>query len=57
MYYVYTGNRFNQILIFDTFEDAFEWCRSATRWTDEEIKKAIKEPKKQEQGNYSYIMQ
>ncbi len=55
MYYVYTGNRFNQILRFDTYENAFTWCKAATRWTDDQIKKAIKEPKKQ--GNYSYIMQ
>ena len=55
MYYIYTGNRFNQILIFENYEDAFTWCKSATRWTDDEIRKAIKQPKKQ--GNYSYIMQ
>ena len=42
MYYILTGNRHNQILLFDSFEDAFSWCKSATRWTDAEIKANIK---------------
>ena len=45
MYYIYTENRFNQILIFNSYEDAFNWCKSATHWTDKEIKANIKEPK------------
>ena len=45
VYYILTGNRHNQILLFDSFEDAFNWCKSATRWTDEEIKANIKEPR------------
>lgn len=44
MYYIYTKNRFNQVLIFESYEDAINWCRLATRWTDEEIKENIKEP-------------
>ena len=43
-YYIFTGNRFNQLLIFDTYEAAYNWCASATYWSDEEIKKAIKTP-------------
>ena len=42
MYYILTENRHNQILLFDSFEDAFNWCKSATRWTDAEIKENIK---------------
>ena len=41
-YYILTENRHNQILLFDSFEDAFNWCKSATRWTDAEIKANIK---------------
>jgi hypothetical protein len=45
MYYIYTENRFNQVLIFNTYEEAFNWCKSATRWTDDEIKANIKKPR------------
>jgi hypothetical protein len=45
MYYIYAENAFNQVLIFNNYEDAFNWCKSATRWTDEEIKAKIKEPR------------
>lgn len=41
-YAIYTGNRFNQVLLFDSFEAAAVWCRSATRWTETEIKENIK---------------
>ena len=54
-YYIYTENRFNQILIFDSYEDAFSWCKSATRWTDEEIRKNIKRPIKTGKNKYSSI--
>ena len=42
MYYIYTKNRFNQVLIFESYEDAINRCRLATRWTDAEIKENIK---------------
>ena len=42
IYAIYTGNRFNQVLLFDSFEAAAAWCRSATRWTETEIKEKIK---------------
>ena len=45
VYVVYTGNRFNEVLLFATYDDAFDWCKKATRWTDEEIEKAIKKPR------------
>lgn len=41
-YYILTENRHNQILLFDSFDDAFNWCKSATRWTDAEINANIK---------------
>ena len=45
-YYILTENRHNQILLFDSFDDAFNWCKSATRWTDAEIKANIKTAQK-----------
>lgn len=41
IYAIYTENRFNQVLLFETFEKAAAWCKAATTWTDEEIKKRI----------------
>ena len=52
-YYILTENRYNQILLFDSFEDAFNWCKSATRWTDAEIKANIKTASKM--GSYYSI--
>ena len=46
-YYIFTGNRFNQVLIFDTYEQAYNWCKSATHWSDAEIKNEIKTPRQQ----------
>lgn len=40
--FVYTENRHNQILIFKNYNDAHKWCKAATRWTEEEIKKNIR---------------
>ena len=58
MYYIYAENAFNQVLIFNTYEDAFNWCKSATRWTDEEIKAKIKEPRQAYNGaTFSIISQ
>lgn len=45
MFIVYTGNRFNQILIFDTYDKAAEWLRASTRYSELEIAKAIKTPR------------
>lgn len=41
IYAIYTRNRFNQILLFDSWEKAAAWCRSATRWTEQEIERNI----------------
>ncbi len=41
---VFTGNRFNQVLLFDTWNEAAEWLRHSTRYTEEDIAKAIKTP-------------
>lgn len=45
MFFVFTGNRFNQIRIFPTWSDAAEWLRSATRMNETEIAAAIKTPR------------
>lgn len=45
MFIVYTGNRFNQILIFDSFNKAAEWLRKSTNYSELEIAKAIKTPR------------
>lgn len=37
MYYLETGNRFNQILVFKNKRKAIKWCKLATRWNDEQI--------------------
>lgn len=54
-YYIYTNNRFDQILIFNNYNDAFNWCKSATRWSDEEIKENIKTESKIDFSKYSSI--
>lgn len=40
--YILTGNRHGQVLIFENYDSAANWCRSATRWTEEEIADNIK---------------
>lgn len=44
MFIVYTGNRFNQILIFESYKGAADWLRKATRLTEAQIAQAIKTP-------------
>lgn len=41
-YAVETENQYDQILMFDTHKEAVSWCKSATRWSDDEIAKHIK---------------
>jgi len=43
LYYVTTGNRHGQVLIFTSWEDAYSWLKSATSLPENEIKAAIKE--------------
>lgn len=58
MFYVYTQNRFNQILIFNTYEDARQWLKTCTRFTDAEIARAIKTPRRAYNGaNYYQIFE
>ncbi len=42
---VYTGNRFNEVLLFDSYEKAKKWLKQSTRLSDLEIAKAIKTPR------------
>ena len=42
LFIIYTENRFNQVLIFETWEAAAKWARAATRWTETEIKNQIR---------------
>ena len=42
---VFTGNRFNEVLLFDTYEKAEKWLKKSTRLSDLEIAKAIKTPR------------
>ena len=45
MYCIFTNNDFGQILIFDSYEKAVNWCKRATRWNDKEISENIKSAK------------
>lgn len=53
LFYIVTGNRFGQILIFTSRETAEEWAKKATRWTPEKIAHNIKEAWKDARGFYS----
>jgi hypothetical protein len=53
LFIVYTGNRFNQILIFPTYDAAANWIRHATRFTEEQITNAIKTPFDTKEGYLS----
>lgn len=55
LFYINTGNRFNQVLIFTSYTDAVSWCKVATRWTDEEISARIKRTEKNRDGSFSVI--
>lgn len=55
MYYVYTGNRFNQILIFDTYDAAAAWLRLATRLSEDQIRDAVKTPVRTGAGAFMSI--
>lgn len=44
MFYIFTQNKFNQVLIFDSKEKAVAWCKAAAVWTDKEIEENIKIP-------------
>jgi len=44
MFCIFTGNRFNQVLIFPSWEAAAKWARSATTWSEDQIAARIRVP-------------
>ena len=44
LFIVYTGNRFNQILIFPTYDAAADFLRKATTTPEKDIPRQIKTP-------------
>ena len=42
--FIFTHNKFNQVLIFKNQFEAKEWAKKTTRWTDKEILENIKFP-------------
>lgn len=42
LFCIFTGNRFNQVLIFPSWDAAAKWARSATTWTEKQIEKNIR---------------
>ena len=52
LYYIETGNRFSQVLIFTSKATAKKWAESATRWTAEEIADNIHEIKQDEERGF-----
>ena len=53
IYCIYTNNRFNQVLLFESYQAAYNWCKAATRWTETEIQANIKKPLKL--GSEEYV--
>lgn len=51
-HYVFTRNRFNQVLIFESYEKAFDWLSSSTNWSVKKIKDNIKQARKSENTMY-----
>lgn len=44
LFIVYTKNRFSQILLFDSRDEAAEWLRKSTRLSEDEVQAEIKTP-------------
>lgn len=40
--FIFTRNRFNQVLMFETREKAKRWAQKATTWSDDEINRQIR---------------
>jgi len=53
LYLIETGNVHGQILAFTDRMEAVNWCKKATRWTEEEIRKKIKPTYRTPDGYYS----
>lgn len=52
LYYIETGNRFAQVLIFTSKATAKKWAERATRWTAEEIADNIHEIEQDEERGF-----
>lgn len=53
LFYVNTGNRHGQTLVFETAEAAKNWLKAVTSWSDEQIAENIHEAKKGAAGFFS----
>ena len=42
LFYIDTENRFGQILVFENYDSAVEWCKKATTWNEEQIKNKVR---------------
>lgn len=42
LYYIITGNAHGQIIVFESYEAAKAWSKTATRWSEEEIAQNIR---------------
>lgn len=43
LFYIDTKNKLGQVLVFDNYHDAVEWCRTATKWDEQQIIQNIRE--------------
>lgn len=43
LFYINTENRFGQILVFEDYDSAVEWCQKSTTWNEEQIKNKVRQ--------------
>lgn len=43
LFYIDTENRFGQILVFEDYDSAVEWCKKSTTWNEEQIKNKVRQ--------------
>lgn len=43
LFYIDTKNGLGQVLVFGSYHDAVEWCKTATKWDDQQITQNIRE--------------
>ena len=55
LFYIETKNRHEQVLIFDNYEEAVNWCSKATTWDDKKIKREIKTTHKTYNDYFNYF--
>lgn len=53
LYIIETNNKYNQVLVFTSKTKAIKWSKSATRWSDEQIKKNVQKVSRSWQGFFS----